>query len=115
MADDSNMAFETKLIHAGVHPDPATGAVMTPIYQTSTYAQASPGQHKGYEYSRTDNPTRTAYQACVAALEGAKHALAFASGLAATDAVLHTLKAGDHVVSSDDVYGGSFRIFDKVF
>ena len=88
---------------------------MTPIYQTSTYAQESPGKHRGYEYSRTDNPTRTAYQACVAALENAKHALAFASGLATTDAIMHTLKAGDHVVCCDDVYGGTFRIFDKVF
>ncbi|CAM6053621.1 unnamed protein product [Sphagnum tenellum] len=88
---------------------------MTPIYQTSTYAQKALGQHQGYEYSRTDNPTRTAYQACLAALEGAKHALAFASGLATTDALLHTLKAGDHVLCSDDVYGGTFRLFDKVF
>ena len=88
---------------------------MTPIYQTSTYAQESPGKHRGYEYSRTDNPTRTAYQACVAALENAKHALAFSSGLATTDAIMHTLKAGDHVVCCDDVYGGTFRIFDKVF
>lgn len=107
--------FGTLAIHAGQDPDPQTGAVMTPIYQTSTYAQESPGRHRGYEYSRTDNPTRTAYQACVAALEGAKHALAFASGLATTDAILHLLKAGDHVVSCDDVYGGTFRIFDKVF
>lgn len=107
--------FGTLAIHAGQDPDPATGAVMTPIYQTSTYAQESPGKHRGYEYSRTDNPTRTAYQACVAALEGAKHALAFSSGLATIDAVLHTLKPGDHVVSCDDVYGGSFRIFDKVY
>jgi cystathionine gamma-lyase len=107
--------FGTLAIHAGQDPDPATGAVMTPIYQTSTYAQESPGKHRGYEYSRTDNPTRTAYQACVAALEGAKHALAFSSGLAATDAILHTLKAGDHVLCCDDVYGGTFRIFDKVF
>src|SRR3954471_19911032 len=107
--------FGTLAIHAGQEPDPLTGAVMTPIYQTSTYAQASPGKHKGYEYSRTDNPTRTAYQGCLAALEGGKHALAFASGLAATDAILHTLKPGDHVVCGDDVYGGTFRIFDKVF
>ena len=107
--------FGTLSIHAGQSPDPTTGAVMTPIYQTSTYAQESVGQHKGYEYSRTDNPTRTAYQNCVAALEGAKHALAFSSGLATTDAILHTLKAGDHVVSCDDVYGGTFRIFDKVY
>lgn len=107
--------FGTRAIHAGQNPDPATGAVMTPIYQTSTYAQESPGRHKGYEYSRTDNPTRTAYQHCVASLEGAKHALAFSSGLATTDAILHTLRAGDHVICCDDVYGGTFRIFDKVF
>lgn len=107
--------FGTLAIHAGQDPDPMTGAVMTPIYQTSTYAQESPGKHHGYEYSRTDNPTRTAYQTCVAALEQGKHALAFSSGLAATDAILHTLKAGDHVVSSDDLYGGTFRIFDKVY
>jgi cystathionine gamma-lyase len=112
----SELGFGTLAIHAGQNPDPTTGAVMTPIFQTSTYVQESPGKHKGYEYSRTDNPTRTAYQECVAALEGAKYALAFASGLATTDAILHaTLKAGDHVVCSDDVYGGTFRIFDKVF
>src|SRR4051794_41040157 len=111
----SSHGFGTLAIHAGQPPDPLTGAVMTPIYQTSTYAQESLGKHKGYEYSRTDNPTRTAYQACLAALEGAKHGLAFASGLATTDAVLHMLKAGDHVLCSDDVYGGTFRIFDKVF
>jgi cystathionine gamma-lyase len=111
----SKLGFGTLAIHAGQEPDPQTGAVMTPIYQTSTYAQASPGRHRGYEYSRTDNPTRTAYQSCVAALEGGKHALAFASGLAATDAVMHLLSAGDHVVCGDDVYGGTFRIFDKVF
>jgi cystathionine gamma-lyase len=107
--------FGTLAIHAGQDPDPQTGAVMTPIYQTSTYAQRSPGEHTGYEYSRTDNPTRTAYQACVAALEGANHALAFSSGLATTDAILHLLVAGDHVVCCDDVYGGTFRLFDKVF
>ncbi len=107
--------FGTLAIHAGQEPEATTGAVMTPIFQTSTYAQSSPGQHRGYEYSRTDNPTRTAYQTCVAALEGGKHALAFASGLATTDAVLHLLKTGDHVVVGDDVYGGTFRIFDKVF
>ncbi|HLD99655.1 MAG TPA: cystathionine gamma-synthase [Bdellovibrionota bacterium] len=107
--------FGTMAIHAGQDPDPQTGAVMTPIYQTSTYAQLSPGKHRGYEYSRTDNPTRTAYQACVAALEGGRHALAFSSGLATIDAILHTLANGDHVVCSDDVYGGTFRIFDKVF
>ncbi|MGK5089966.1 cystathionine gamma-synthase [Bdellovibrionota bacterium FG-2] len=109
------MKFGTLAIHAGQEPDSATGAVMTPIYQTSTYAQKSPGVHQGYEYSRTDNPTRTAYQACVAALENAKHGLAFSSGLAAMDCILHTLRPGDHVVACDDVYGGTFRLFDKVY
>ncbi len=113
--DKTSHGFGTLAIHAGQPPDPLTGAVMTPIYQTSTYAQESLGKHKGYEYSRTDNPTRTAYQACLAALEDAKYGLAFASGLATTDAVLHLLKSGDHVLCSDDVYGGTFRIFDKVF
>jgi cystathionine gamma-lyase len=112
---NQKFGFGTLAIHAGQTPDPVTGAVMTPIYQTSTYAQSSPGKHTGYEYSRTDNPTRTAYQECVAALEGGKHCLAFASGLAAIDCVLHTLKAGDHVLACDDVYGGTFRIFDKVY
>lgn len=112
---EKKLGFGTLAIHAGQPPDPLTGAVMIPIYQTSTYAQESPGKHRGYEYSRTDNPTRTAYQACVAALEGGKHALAFASGLAATDGIMHLLKPGDHVVCGDDVYGGTFRIFDKVF
>jgi cystathionine gamma-lyase len=107
--------FETLAIHAGQHPDPVTGAVMTPVYLTSTYAQSAPGEHKGYEYSRTQNLTRHALQDCLAALEGARHGLAFASGLAATDAILHLLEAGDHVVYSDDVYGGTFRLFDKVF
>src|SRR5213596_180920 len=103
MTDSKNrLAFATRTIHAGQSPDPTTGAVMVPIYQTSTYAQESPGVHRGYEYSRTDNPTRTAYQECVAALEGGKYALAFASGLATTDAILHTLKTGDHVVCCDD-------------
>jgi cystathionine gamma-lyase len=107
--------FETLAIHAGQRPDPVTGAVMTPVYLTSTYVQSAPGEHKGYEYSRTHNLTRHALQDCLAALEGARHGLAFASGLAATDAILHLLEAGDHVVYSDDVYGGTFRIFDKVF
>src|SRR2546421_9305713 len=99
--------FETLAIHAGQRPDPTTGAVMTPVYLTSTYAQSGPGEHKGFEYSRTRNPTRDALQGCLAALENGKHALAFASGLAATDAVLHLLSAGDHVVLSDDLYGGA--------
>ena len=107
--------FETLAIHAGQQPDPTTGAVMTPVYFTSTYAQSGPGEHKGFEYSRTRNPTRDALQGCLAALESGKHALAFASGLAATDAVLHLLSAGDHIVLSDDLYGGTFRLADKVF
>jgi cystathionine gamma-lyase len=107
--------FGTLAIHAGQPPETMTGAVMTPIFQTSTFAQASPGSHKGYEYSRTDNPTRTSYQQCVAALEGAQHALAFSSGVATMDAILHTLKAGDHIICCDDVYGGTFRILDKVY
>ncbi len=112
---DKTPRFETLAIHAGQRPDPVTGAVMTPVYLTSTYVQSAPGEHKGYEYSRTHNLTRHALQDCLAALEGAKHGLAFASGLAATDALLHLLDAGDHVVYSDDVYGGTFRLFDKVF
>ncbi len=112
---EMKLGFSTLAVHAGQQADPETGAVMTPIYQTSTYAQESPGKHRGYEYSRTHNPTRTAYQQCVAALEGGKHALAFASGLATTDAIIKLLSAGDHVVCGDDVYGGTFRIFDKVF
>jgi cystathionine gamma-lyase len=111
---EQQMAFETMVIHAGVEPDEATGAVMTPIYQTSTYAQASPGQHKGYEYSRTDNPTRTVLQTQLAALESAENCLVFSSGLAAEDAVLNLLQAGDHVVAGDDLYGGSYRLFSKV-
>jgi cystathionine gamma-lyase len=115
MADRKDLHLETLAIHAGQAPDPTTGAIMTPVYLTSTYVQDGPGAHKGFEYSRTRNPTRDALQGCLAALEGAKHGLAFASGLAATDAILHLLQAGDHVLYSDDVYGGTFRIFDKVF
>ena len=107
--------FETLAIHAGQPPDPRTGAVMTPIYLSSTFAQEGPGRHKGYEYSRSGNPTRDALEGCYAALEGARHGFAFASGLAASDAVLHLLEAGDHVLASDDVYGGTFRILDKVY
>jgi len=114
MATDPKLSFDTLAIHAGQRPDPTTGAIMTPVYLTSTYVQDGPGEHKGYEYSRTQNPTRHALQDCLAALEGARHGLAFASGLAATDAILHLLSAGDHVLASDDVYGGTFRIFDKV-
>jgi cystathionine gamma-lyase len=109
------MRFDTLAIHAGQEPDPTTGAIMTPVYLSSTYVQDGPGEHKGYEYSRTQNPTRKALQDCLAALEGAKHGFAFASGLAGTAMMMHLLNAGDHVVVSDDVYGGTFRIFDKVF
>jgi len=109
------MNFDTLAIHAGQKPDPTTGAIMTPVYLTSTYVQAGPGEHKGYEYSRTKNPTRQALEECLAALEGARFGAAFASGCAASDAVMHLLDAGDHVVCSDDVYGGTFRLFDKVF
>ncbi|MDH5508121.1 MAG: PLP-dependent transferase, partial [Anaerolineae bacterium] len=105
--------FETLAIHAGQKPDPSTGAVMTPIYQTSTYVQDAVGQHKGYEYSRTGNPTRAALEACLASLEGGQYGLAFASGMAATDTVLRMLVPGDHVLAGDDVYGGTFRLFDK--
>ncbi|HEX4206589.1 MAG TPA: cystathionine gamma-synthase [Ktedonobacteraceae bacterium] len=108
------MKFATKAIHAGQEPEPATGAVMTPIYQTSTYAQEGMGGHKGYEYSRTGNPTRSALEACIAALEDGSHGLAFASGMAAEHAVLNLLSAGDRVVSCDDLYGGSYRLFEKV-
>jgi cystathionine gamma-lyase len=110
-----SLGFGTLAIHAGQTPEPTTGAVMTPIFQTSTYVQKSPGVHSGYEYSRTDNPTRTAYQACVAALENGSYALAFSSGMATIDAIVHLLQSGDHVVCCDDVYGGTFRLFDKVY
>jgi cystathionine gamma-lyase len=109
------MKFATKAIHAGQEPDPTTGAVMTPIYQTSTYWQKSPGDHKGYEYSRGTNPTRKALEGCLAALENAKHALAFSSGMGAIDAVMKLLHPGDEVITGNDLYGGSFRIFTKIF
>ncbi len=107
--------FATKAIHAGQHADPTTGAVMTPIYQTSTYKQAAPGDHKGYEYSRGTNPTRKALEDCIAALENGKYGLAFSSGMAATETVLKLLRPGDEVITGDDLYGGSYRIFTKVF
>ncbi|MCB2375949.1 cystathionine gamma-synthase [Hymenobacter sp. BT635] len=109
------MKFGTKAIHAGVHPDPTTGAIMTPIYQTSTYVQRSPGDHKGFEYSRTHNPTRTQLQDALAALDNGQHGLAFASGMAATDCVVKLLQPGDEVISTNDLYGGSYRIFTKVY
>ena len=109
------MKFATKAIHAGQHPDPSTGAVMTPIYQTSTYAQRAPGDHQGYEYSRGTNPTRKALEDCLAALENAKFGLAFSSGMGATDAVMKLLQPGDEVITNNDLYGGSYRIFTKIF
>jgi len=108
------MKFSTKAIHAGQEPDPTTGAVMTPIYQTATYAQTGMNEHKGYEYARTGNPTRTALEACIAALENGRYGLAFASGLAAEQAILSLLSSGDHIVSSDDLYGGTYRLFERV-
>jgi cystathionine gamma-lyase len=108
------MRFATLAIHIGQEPDPATGATIVPIYQTSTYTQEAPGKHKGYEYSRTANPTRTALEECVASLEGGDYGLAFASGLAATIATMSLLSPGDHVVAGDDLYGGTYRLFDKV-
>src|SRR5207249_12165098 len=110
----SHMKFSTKAIHAGQEPDPSTGAVMTPIFQTSTYVQTGLGEHKGYEYSPTHNPTRTALEQCIAALEDGQYGLAFASGMAAETAILSLLSAGDHIVSCDDLYGGSYRIFERV-
>jgi cystathionine gamma-lyase len=107
--------FSTRAIHAGQEPDPTTGAIMTPVYLTSTYVQSSPGVHKGYEYSRTHNPTRKAYEDCIANLESGKFGFAYASGCAATTTIMHLLKAGDHVIAGDDLYGGTFRLFDKVF
>ena len=109
------MKFGTKAVHAGVEPDPTTGAIMTPIYQTSTYVQRSPGDHKGFEYSRSQNPTRFALEDSIAALENGKHGLCFASGLAAIDAVVKLLKPGDEVISGNDLYGGTYRIFTKIF
>ena len=108
------MKFETKVIHAGQSPDPRTGAVMTPIYATSTYAQTSPGEHKGYDYARTRNPTRDALEACLAELEGGHSGFAFASGMAAIGTVLELLDTGSHVVAMDDLYGGSYRILERV-
>jgi cystathionine gamma-lyase len=109
-----NRRFETRAIHAGQAPDPTTGAIMTPIYATSTYVQSSPGVHKGYEYSRTQNPTREAYENCVADLESGARGYAFASGLAATATLLDHLEAGAHVVAVDDLYGGTYRLFERV-
>jgi len=108
------LGFGTRAIHAGQHPDPTTGAIMTPIYATSTYVQESPGKHKGYEYSRTQNPTRMAYERCVASLEGGAAGFAFASGMAAASTTLELLDSGSHVIAMDDLYGGSYRLFERV-
>lgn len=113
--DNQKYNRNTLFIHAGSEPEPATGAIMTPIYQTSTYVQAAPGRHKGYEYSRTHNPTRTALQNAMAAIEHGKHALSFGSGMAAIDAVIRLLKPGDEAVVTNDLYGGTYRLFTKVF
>src|ERR1700674_3621002 len=113
--NSSEHGFSTRAIHAGQEPDPTTGATIVPIYATSTYTQAAPGQHKGYEYSRSGNPTRTALETCLAALEAGERGLAFASGLAATNAVLAQLKPGDEVAAAADLYGGTFRILERVF
>jgi cystathionine beta-lyase/cystathionine gamma-synthase len=109
------MKLSTKLIHAGVEPDPSTGAIMTPIYQTSTYVQSAPGVHKGYEYARSQNPTRAALEAAIAQIENGKHGLCFSSGVAATDAVLRLLVPGDEVIAGNDMYGGTYRLFTKIF
>jgi len=115
MKDCVGKGFGTIAVHGGQEPDPGTGAVMTPIYQTSTYAQKSPGEHQGYDYSRADNPTRKVYEDSLATLEGAKYGLSFSSGLAAVDTILRTSQSGDHVICCDDVYGGTYRLFTKVF
>ncbi len=109
------MRFNTKSIHVGQEPEEKTGAVVVPIFQTSTYAQPEVGQHKGHEYTRTSNPTRDAYQECIASLENAEEAYAFGSGMAAISTIMTLFKAGDHIISGDDVYGGTFRVFDKIF
>src|ERR1700694_27232 len=109
------MKLGTKFIHAGVEPDPSTGAIMTPIYQTSTYVQEGPAQHKGYEYARSQNPTRTALEQALAAIENGRHGLAFSSGVAATDAVIKLLQPGDEVIAGNDLYGGTYRMFTKIF
>lgn len=115
MTTHDDYHLDTLAIHAGQAPDPTTGAIMTPIYQTSTYVQPAPAQHTGYEYSRTDNPTRTALQELVAAIEGGNYGLAFSSGMAAIDTIMRLLNPGDHVVVGNDVYGGTYRLFEKVY
>ena len=112
---EAGRGFGTRAVHAGQQPDPATGAVMTPIYQTSTYAQEAPGEHKGHEYSRVSNPTRTALEGNLADLEGAEHGIAFSSGVAGIDAIVKSLRPGDHIVATDDLYGGTYRLLREVF
>jgi len=114
MSEERKLKFSSLAIHGGQSPDPSTGAVMPPIYQTSTYVQAAPGDHQGYEYSRSQNPTRFAYERCIASLEGGTRGFAFASGMAATSTILELVDSGDHVIAMDDLYGGTFRLFDKV-
>ncbi len=114
-SDPDRFAFATRAVHAGQRPDPATGAVMTPVYLTSTFAQSAPGEHQGYEYARVSNPTRTALEQNLAALEGAAHGICFSSGVAGIDALLKGLRPGDHVVSTNDLYGGTFRLFKQVY
>jgi len=109
------LGFETRAIHAGQRPDPTTGAIMTPLYLSSTFAQSEPGKHQGFDYSRSGNPTRLAFETCVADLEGARYGYAMASGCVGATTIVHLLSAGDHVVACDDMYGGTFRLFDKVF
>src|SRR6476620_9308251 len=109
------MKIGTKFIHAGTEPDPSTGAIMTPIFQTSTYVQTAPGQHKGYEYARSQNPTRSALEEAFAQIENGKYGLAFSSGVAATDAVIKLLSPGDEVITGNDMYGGTYRLFTKIF
>ncbi|MEM6648052.1 MAG: PLP-dependent transferase, partial [Bacteroidota bacterium] len=111
----ADLGFGTLAVHAGQEPDPSTGAIMPPIYQTSTYVQSAPGVHQGHEYARVTNPTRTALEGNLAALEGATHGIAFSSGVAAIDAILKGLRPGDHVISSNDLYGGTFRLFRQVY
>ncbi len=114
MSDNTKLKFASMAIHGGQRPDPTTGAVMPPIYQTSTYIQEAPGEHKGFEYSRSQNPTRFAYERCIAALENGTRGFAFASGMAATATILELVSSGEHVIAMNDLYGGTFRLFDKV-
>src|ERR1700674_5431252 len=114
MTQKNQLGFATRCVHAGQEPDPTTGAVMMPIYATSTYVQQSPGVHKGYEYARSQNPTRMAYERCVADLESGTRGFAFASGLAGIATILDCLDHGSHVIASDDLYGGTYRLFTRV-